>query len=166
MPIIIRPTHTHMLLRRCIQCGSEFEPSRKINTLCSRKCLLARRSGQTNDGPRSVERACEQCGNVFVTGNSTKMTCSKECAREKTLLRIRQWHKDTAKRQEDERVRLRCAEILEAVPPGTMSEDEALERAKPNQNISLGGRRVRKGAGPKRRACNVARRLCHQLRGR
>ena len=117
-------------MARCIQCGNEFEPSRKINTLCSKKCLRARQSRQKNDGPRSVEKTCEQCGEKFFSGNSIKVTCSKKCSREKTLLRTQRWHKATAKRIEDEKIRRRCAEILEAVPPGTMTEDEAVEYAK------------------------------------
>lgn len=77
-----------------------------------------------------MEKTCERCGEKFFSGNSIKVTCSKKCSREKRLLRTQRWHKAAAKRKEDERLRRRCAEILEAVPPGTMTEDDAVEYVK------------------------------------
>ncbi len=116
----------YCVLRRCIQCGDEFEPSGSLNALCSKKCALARRAQQTRGRRFSTEKTCVQCGKRFVTTNPNKLNCSKECARKSDILRIRKWHE----RQKDEALRRRCAEILEAAPPGTMTEEDAMKYAR------------------------------------
>ena len=77
-----------------------------------------------------ARRECVQCGKTFKTSHGTRKTCGKECAREYRLLRTRDWHKAAAKRKEDAVLRRRCSEILAAVPPGTITEDEAVEYVK------------------------------------
>ena len=120
-------------MRPCIHCGKQFEPPLKQTKICSKECRRLRGVTQANMRykPRGeARRECVRCSKTFKTSHGTQKTCGKECAREYRLLRTRRWHKATAKRKEDEKIRRRCAEILEAVPPGTMTEAEGMEYVK------------------------------------
>ena len=120
-------------MRPCVHCGKQFEPPLKQVRICSKECRRLRGVEQTNMRykPRGeARRECAQCGKTFKTSHGIQKTCGKECAREYRLQGIRDWHRESARKKENEALRRRCAEILAAVPPGSMTEDEGMEYAR------------------------------------
>lgn len=67
-------------------CGTEFEPKRKDQVNCSRRCnnnASSRRFNERNRKPRQVYRrycASTRCGRRFETRNPRKDYCHKRCA--------------------------------------------------------------------------------------
>lgn len=71
-------------LRKCEYCGAEFEPSRKTNRFCSKKCKdlsgCARRGVKCNLNPEPFHKICKICGKPFDSYRAAAVTCSPECA--------------------------------------------------------------------------------------
>ena len=110
-------------MTRCIQCGTEFEPSDVRNTLCCKKCARARKTLQARLGPIPVEKNCAWCGKKFVTSRMNMRNCSVECARKRNNMKLRKWH-DADKKRKMELVRPDIDRIImESELP--MSDDEA-----------------------------------------
>ena len=139
-------------MRECIQCGTDFEPSSKLNALCGPKCARARRALQTKGHKFSAEQMCANCGKKFTTTKPNKRSCSAECSRANRLSNIRRWNEDEAKRKEDETLLRRCAEILKAVQPGTMTKAEGMEYARNELNAKR-LRRTRAGRRQAKKEC-------------
>ena len=139
-------------MRKCIQCESYFKPSSKLNALCSEKCARTRRALQTKGHKFDAEQTCAHCGKTFNTTKPNQKSCSAECSRENRLTYLRKWHEADAKRREEEVLRLRCAEILAAVPPGAMTEAEGMEYAR-NELESKRQRKTRAGRRKAKKEC-------------
>ena len=137
---------------KCIQCESYFKPSSKLNALCSEKCARTRRALQTKGHKFDAEQTCAHCGKTFNTTKPNQKSCSAECSRENRLTYLRKWHEADAKRREEEVLRLRCAEILAAVPPGAMTEAEGMEYAR-NELESKRQRKTRAGRRKAKKEC-------------
>ena len=110
-------------MTRCIQCGTEFEPSDVRNTICSKKCARARKTLQARLGPIPADKHCAWCGKKFVTSRMNMRNCSVECARERNNMKLRKWH-DADKERKMELVRPYIDRIIrESELP--ISDDEA-----------------------------------------
>lgn len=72
--------------RKCKYCGTEFEPHRKTNVFCSKKCKdlasLKRRGVKHNPNTEPYHKVCKVCGKPFDSFREAQVTCSPECAKE------------------------------------------------------------------------------------
>lgn len=70
--------------RKCKYCGIEFEPHRKTNVFCSKKCKdlasLKRRGVKHNPNTEPYHKVCKVCGKPFDSFREAQVTCSPECA--------------------------------------------------------------------------------------
>ena len=69
-------------MKKCLQCGKEFKPTRYTQKFCTVSCRtkyhIEQASKEAAMRPVTTEN-CPNCGKPFVkTGNSQKY-CSKEC---------------------------------------------------------------------------------------
>lgn len=76
-PKRVRSPKLDRSLRRCLACGTSFEPGRATQVTCSNRCYMwVAKHGAT---PREQERTCPTCDTVFAPATQAQKYCDPRC---------------------------------------------------------------------------------------
>jgi len=85
----------------CRECGREFEPSMRLNKICSDECRFNRKNRQRRK-PK-IDKICPVCNTNFIACDNRRKYCSLKCKRSADSLK----RKDFVQRRISRRISFR-----------------------------------------------------------